>query len=168
MRGRCTITVGTVRGSARSGRGIYSGVCSNYLARQRGGDRIYAFVRDTKSSFYLPEDPSVPIIMIGPGTGVAPFRGFLQERSAQKADGLPVGPSMLFFGCRHEAKDFIYADQLRAFADGGATELHVAFSRMQAEKVYVQDLVLRQKARVWSLIGQGAVVYVCGDASRMD
>ena len=137
--GRCSITVGVVRGPARSGRGAFAGVCSNFISRQAEGSVVYAFVKDTKSHFYLPQDPKVPVIMIGPGTGLAPFRGFLQERAAMKAKGMAVGTSLLFFGCRHEKQDFLYADELKEFASQGVTELHVAFSRMQSEKVYVQD-----------------------------
>ena len=85
-----------------------------------------------------------------------------------KARGMDVGPSLLFFGCRHEQQDFIYSDELKAFASTGVTELHLAFSRMQLEKVYVQDAVRKAKDRVWSLIENGAVIYVCGDASRME
>jgi len=165
---QCSITVGAVRGPARSGRGIFAGVCSNYVARQPETGVIYAFVRDTRSSFYLPDDPKVPVIMIGPGTGLAPFRGFLQERAAMKARGVNVGPSLLFFGCRHEQQDFIYADELKAFASTSVTELHLAFSRMQPEKVYVQDAIRKARDRVWSLIEDGAIIYVCGDASRME
>ena len=85
-----------------------------------------------------------------------------------KARGVDVGPSLLFFGCRHEQQDFIYADELEAFASTGVTELHLAFSRMQAEKVYVQDVIRKAADRVWSQIENGAVIYVCGDASRME
>ncbi|MEH2613076.1 cytochrome P450 [Bradyrhizobium sp. AZCC 1693] len=166
--GRCSITVGVVRGPARAGVGSFTGVCSNYVSRQAEGNVVYAFVKDTKSAFYLPEDPRTPLIMIGPGTGLAPFRGFLQQRAAMKERGIAVGASLLFFGCRHEKQDFLYADELREFASQGVTELHIAFSRMQPEKVYVQDHIRRAKDRVWALIDNGAIIYVCGDASRME
>jgi len=110
----------------------------------------------------------VRVIMIGPGTGLAPFRGFLQERAAQKAKGASLGPAMLFFGCRHPDQDFIYADELKAFETDGIVELHTAFSRSEGPKTYVQDLVTAQKDRVWSLIEQGAIVYVCGDGGKME
>lgn len=166
--GCCSITVAAVRAPARSGNGAFAGVCSNYVARQAEDGVIYAFVRDTKSNFYLPEDPKVPVIMIGPGTGFAPFRGFLQERAALKAKGVDIGPSLLFFGCRHAQQDFIYADELREFERAGVTEPHLAFSRMQAEKIYVQDRIRDAADRVWSLLENDAIVYVCGDAGRME
>src|ERR1700688_1678300 len=165
---RCSVTVGVVEGPASSGRGIYKGICSNYLASRRGGETIHATVRETKAGFRLHDDPSVPIIMIGPGTGLAPFRGFLQERAAQKTKGKSLGPAMLFFGCRHPDQDFIYADELKAFASDGITELHTAFSRGEGPKTYVQHLVSAQKDRVWNLIEQGAIVYVCGDGGKME
>ncbi len=164
----CSVTVGVVGAPAKSGRGEYAGVCSNYLAGQGDGSVLYAFVKDTGSAFRLPADPRTPIIMVGPGTGLAPFRGFLQERAAQRTAGREVGPSMMFFGCRHEAKDYLYREELEAFARDGVAELHVAFSRMQAQKVYVQDLLRERRQRVWALLQEGAVVYVCGDASRME
>ncbi|HMC17507.1 MAG TPA: cytochrome P450, partial [Albitalea sp.] len=165
---RCSITVGAVSGPAKSGRGEFAGVCSNYLAGQGPGAVLYAFVKDTKSAFRLPPDPRTPIIMVGPGTGLAPFRGFLQERAELRAAGREVGPSMLFFGCRHPQQDYIYRDELEEFARSGVAELHVAFSRLQDRKVYVQDLLREQRERVWALLQRGAVVYVCGDASRME
>src|SRR5258707_3020160 len=106
--------------------------------------------------------------MIGPGTGLAPFRGFLQERAALKAKGASLGPAMLFFGCRHPDQDYLYADELKAFAADGITELHTAFSRAEGPKTYVQNLVAAQKDRVWSLIESGAIVYVCGDGGKME
>ncbi|HRW06721.1 MAG TPA: cytochrome P450 [Caldilineaceae bacterium] len=165
---RCTITVGVVDAPARSGRGQYRGVCSNYLAQQNAESEVYAFVRDNQSAFRLPADPQTPLIMVGPGTGLAPFRGFLQERALLKQQGQAVGPSLLFFGCRHAEQDFIYADELQAYADQGVTTLVTAFSRQDpAQKVYVQQRILEQKEAVWVLLEQGATIYVCGDASRM-
>ncbi|WFU15131.1 cytochrome P450 [Bradyrhizobium sp. CB3481] len=165
---RCSVTVGVVEAPASSGRGVYKGVCSNYLAGRRVGDSVHATVRETKAGFRLPDDPAVPVIMIGPGTGLAPFRGFLQERAHRKAQGAKLGPAMLFFGCRHPEQDFLYADELKAFAADGITELHTAFSRAEGPKTYVQHQVAAQKDRVWSLIEQGAIIYVCGDGGKME
>jgi cytochrome P450/NADPH-cytochrome P450 reductase len=165
---RCSVTVGVVEGPAASGRGRYKGICSNYMAGRRPGDTVYASVRETKAGFRLPGNPATPIIMIGPGTGLAPFRGFLQERAAMMAQGASLGPSMLFFGCRHPEQDYLYADELKDVADLGITELHVAFSRAGADKTYVQHLIAQQKDRVWDLIEKGAIVYVCGDGGRME
>ena len=165
---RCSVTVAVVEGPAASGRGIYKGICSNYLAGRRVGETIQATVRETKAGFRLPDDPAVPIIMIGPGTGLAPFRGFLQQRAASKAGGATLGPAMLFFGCRHPEQDYLYADELKAHAAGGITELYTAFSRGEGPKTYVQDLVAAEQDRVWKLIEDGAIIYVCGDGGKME
>jgi cytochrome P450/NADPH-cytochrome P450 reductase len=165
---RCSVTVAVVEGPASSGRGVYRGICSNYLAGRRESETVFATVRETKAGFRLPDDAAVPIIMIGPGTGLAPFRGFLQQRAALKAGGATLGPAMLFFGCRHPDQDFLYADELKAFEASGITELHTAFSRAEGPKTYVQHLVAAQKDRVWSLIEQGAIIYVCGDGGKME
>jgi cytochrome P450/NADPH-cytochrome P450 reductase len=165
---RCSITTAVVAAPAASGRGIYKGICSNYLAGRRAGETIYATLRETKAGFRLPADPTVPIVMIGPGTGLAPFRGFLQERAALKAKGAALGPAMLFFGCRHPERDYLYADELKGFAADGITELHTAFSRGEGPKTYVQNLIAAEKDRVWALIEQGAIIYVCGDGGRME
>src|SRR6478609_5995151 len=165
---RCSITVGVVGGPAASGRGVYKGICSNYLSDRRVGDTVYATVRETKAGFRLPDDSAVPIIMIGPGTGLAPFRGFLQERKARKDKGAALGPAMLFFGCRHPDQDYLYADELKSFAADGIAELHTAFSRAEGPKTYVQNLVTAQKERVWNLIENGAIIYVCGDGGKME
>ena len=165
---RCSITVAVVEGPARSGAGIYHGVCSSHLTRQAAGATVQAFVKETKVGFRLPIDPAAPIIMIGPGTGLAPFRGFLRERAALKAQGRTLGPAMLFFGCRHPEQDYIYADELREHAEAGIVDLHAAFSRHDGKKTYVQDLLKDQADRVRALIEQGAIVYVCGDGGRME
>jgi cytochrome P450/NADPH-cytochrome P450 reductase len=165
---RCAITTAVVEGPARSGAGVYYGVCSNYLARQAAGATVQAFVKETKAGFRLPVDPAAPVVMIGPGTGLAPFRGFLRERAALAGQGRTLGPAMLFFGCRHPEQDFLYADELKEHAAAGIVDLHVAFSRHDDKKTYVQDLLKEQADRVWSLIEQGAIIYVCGDGSHME
>jgi cytochrome P450/NADPH-cytochrome P450 reductase len=164
---RCSITVGVVRGPAKSGHGTFEGVCSTYLSERELGDVVYAFTKDTKSRFRLPENPQTPMIMIGPGTGLAPFRGFLQERAVLKAQGKEVGKSLLYFGCRDPEQDFIYQDELQAFAEQGITDLSVAFSRLDGKKAYVQDKIKEDQDKVWQLLQEGAIVYICGDASKM-
>ncbi len=164
----CSVTVAVAEGPARSGHGTFQGVCSSYLRDRAPGEIVYAFVRDTKSAFRLPEDCSVPVILVGPGTGLAPFRGFLQERAALQAQGKPVGPSMLFFGCRDPQQDFLYEEELREFDRQGVTQLAAAFSRVPGQsKHYVQDEIYARRDAVWQMLETGAVVYVCGDATRM-
>jgi cytochrome P450/NADPH-cytochrome P450 reductase len=165
---KASVTVAVVEAPAHSGRGQFKGACSNYLAGSRAGDTVHAVVRETKAGFRLPDDPKRPIIMIGPGTGLAPFRGFLQERAALEAQGVKLGPALLFFGCRHPAQDYLYEAELKTFAEQGICELHVAFSRGEGPKVYVQHLIGQAAERVWHLIEQGAVIYVCGDGSKME
>jgi cytochrome P450/NADPH-cytochrome P450 reductase len=165
---RCSVTVGVLAGPALSGAGDFKGVCSNYLAARVVGDLVYASIRPTKAAFRLPGDPLTPIIMIGPGTGLAPFRGFLQERSAQKAEGQALGRAILFFGCRRPDEDFIYADELKAYSAEGLVDLYLAFSRANETKTYVQDLIRAEAEAVFALIDQGAVIYVCGDGSQME
>jgi cytochrome P450/NADPH-cytochrome P450 reductase len=165
---RMSITVGVVREPAYSGNGIYEGIASTHLARREAGTRLFAFIKSSKSGFTLPEDPSRPIIMVGPGTGLAPFRGFLAERAELGAQGKTLGPAMLFFGCRHPEQDFIYRHELQAYAEAGIVDLNVAFSRLGETKTYVQDLIEKKSDAVWSLLESGATVYVCGDGSQME
>ena len=162
------ITVAVVESPARSGNGIYQGVCTNYLARKTEGSQIYAFVKDTKAMFGLPDDATVPIIMIGPGTGIAPFRGFLQERAQLKKQAKEIGDAILFFGCRNPNQDFIYEDELRQFEQQGIVRLSTSFSRVEGQaKCYVQNEIYTRRDEVWQLLEAGAFIYVCGDASRM-
>jgi len=165
---RCAITVGVVEGPARSGHGCYRGVCSNHLSNARMGDVIQAVVKEPSAAFRLPADLSRPIIMIGPGTGLAPFRAFIEERRVLKASGAALGPAMLFYGCRHPEQDFLYKEELTKAESDGVVDLHVAFSRAGDERIYVQDLIRRERARVWRLMEDGAVIFVCGDGARME
>jgi sulfite reductase (NADPH) flavoprotein alpha-component len=114
--------------------------------------------------FRLPDDPGVPLIMIGPGTGIAPFRSFLWQRRAQHF----TGRTWLFFGDRHARTDFLYREELDAFVeDGTLTRLDTAFSRDQQTKIYVQDRMREASLELWQWIQDGASIYVCGDATRM-
>jgi sulfite reductase (NADPH) flavoprotein alpha-component len=139
------------------------GVCSTFLADRVGDTTVPLFVQRS-AHFRPPADGGAPLIMVGPGTGVAPFRGFLHERRA-RGDG---GRNWLFFGEQHVATDFYYRDELEAMhKDGLLNELSLAFSRDQADKVYVQDRMREQGAELWAWLQEGAHVRVCGDASRM-
>ena len=138
------------------------GVCSSYLA-ERIGSTIPCYLHPNKN-FKLPDDPSTQIIMVGPGTGIAPFRAFIEERQATGA----TGKNWLFFGDRSQKTDYLYSDEWESYQKIGILhELDLAWSRDQAEKVYVQHKMLEKKAELWNWLQDGAVFYVCGDASRM-
>ncbi|KRZ77412.1 NADPH--cytochrome P450 reductase [Trichinella papuae] len=147
------------------------GVATNYLASKiavenKPHPQVPIYIR--RSQFRLPHSPSTPVVMIGPGTGIAPFRGFIQERAMLKQTGREVGPMILYFGCRKRKEDYLYGQELEAWLkDGTLSELHVAFSRDQPRKVYVQHLMLERKQSIWSLLQNGAFFYVCGDARNM-
>ncbi|ARV45112.1 bifunctional P-450/NADPH--P450 reductase [Bacillus inaquosorum] len=164
---QASITVGVVRGPAWSGLGEYRGVASNYLAERKTGDDVVMFVRTPESRFQLPEDPETPIIMVGPGTGVAPFRGFLQARAALKREGKKLGEAHLYFGCRND-RDFIYRDELEQFEKDGIVTVHTAFSRKEGmPKTYVQHLMSDHAETLISILDRGGRLYVCGDGSKM-
>jgi cytochrome P450/NADPH-cytochrome P450 reductase len=163
-----SITVAVVEGPARSGHGEHRGVASGYLAGLAEGAEAECFVRPPSIPFFPPADPATPMIMVGAGTGVAPYRGFLQARAAMKARGDRVGPTLLFQGCRNAAQDQIYADEFAAMERDGVVALEMAYSRPDTgEKCYVQHRLAADRDRVWELIEQGGVVYVCGDAATM-
>ncbi|KAJ4412986.1 hypothetical protein N0V82_008625 [Gnomoniopsis sp. IMI 355080] len=132
-------------------------------------DGVHVPVHVRHSNFKLPSDPSKPIIMIGPGTGVAPFRGFIQERAKEAEDGKDVGKTILFFGCRKRTEDFMYESEWeqRKKTMGDKFEMHTAFSREGPEKVYVQHLLKQQGKMINDLLEQKAYFYVCGDAANM-
>ena len=140
------------------------GVCSTYAAERVGvGETMPVFLHHDKH-FKLPEDGNTPIIMVGPGTGIAPFRAFVEERAATGADGR----SWLFFGDRNRETDFLYGEEFERYhADGKLTRIDLAFSRDQEEKVYVQHRMLENGAELYAWLNDGAMFYVCGDASRM-
>lgn len=127
---------------------------------------VPVFVR--RSQFRLPSKPQIPIIMIGPGTGLAPFRGFIQERHLSKQEGKPVGETILYFGCRKKTEDFLYEDELNMYLDAGTlTKIYLAFSRDQKDKIYVTHLLQQNRQEIWNIIEHNGHIYVCGDARSM-
>jgi sulfite reductase (NADPH) flavoprotein alpha-component len=160
--GEVQLTVSVVRFPGVDGR-IRGGVCSSFLA-DRAHDRLVPVFLQRSAHFRIPADPDAPAVMIGPGTGVAPFRGFLHERRALGHRG----KNWLFFGEQHSADNFYYQAELEEmFSDGFLTRLDLAFSRDQRQRIYVQDRMVEHGAHLWRYIEGGAHVYVCGDASRM-
>jgi sulfite reductase (NADPH) flavoprotein alpha-component len=130
---------------------------------ERVGQTVPCYLHPNKN-FKLPEDSSTPIIMVGPGTGIAPFRAFIEERKSSGA----TGKNWLFFGDRSQKTDYLYGDEWESYQkDGILNELDLAWSRDQAEKVYVQHKMLEKGTQLWKWLNDGAVFYVCGDASRM-
>ncbi len=158
--GEVHLTVGAVRyqtfGRDRGG------VCSTFLADRVGDSKPGVFIHSNKA-FRLPENGDLPIIMVGPGTGIAPFRAFLEERVVSEAKG----SNWLFFGNPHQESDFYYEEYLTDLEKQGKCRLSLAFSRDQAHKIYVQHRMIEEGADLWSQLEAGAHFYVCGDASRM-
>lgn len=139
------------------------GVCSTFLADRAGDGKIPVFIHSAKH-FRPPVEAELPLVMVGPGTGIAPFRAFLQEREAAGAGG----KTWLFFGDRNRATDFLYEDEVNGWKERGVLHrLDTAFSRDQAEKIYVQHRMLENAADLWRWLEEGGYFYVCGDASRM-
>ncbi|MEV4937118.1 bifunctional nitrate reductase/sulfite reductase flavoprotein subunit alpha [Streptomyces zaomyceticus] len=159
---RVSLTVSVVRYESLRGR-PRKGVCSPFLADAESGTSVPVFVQRAPH-FRPPADPTTPMVMVGPGTGVAPFVGFLDERRALGHRA----PNWLFFGEQHRATDFYYEEELSALlADGTLDRLDTAFSRDQRAKVYVQDRMREHGPQLWSWLQSGAHFYVCGDAARM-
>ncbi|VWC98578.1 cytochrome P450 [Burkholderia lata] len=163
-----TLTVAVVDAPALSGNGRHEGVASSYLARLDTGDNVSVAVRPSNARFRPPAEPHVPMIMICAGSGIAPFRGFLQERALQKQLGENVGPALLFFGIDDPDVDFLYRDELDEWASGGVVEVLPAYSNRPEEGArFVQDRVWLEREKVAALFAQGATVYVCGDGKNM-
>ncbi|MGY1643485.1 bifunctional cytochrome P450/NADPH--P450 reductase [Geodermatophilus sp. SYSU D00703] len=164
----CSITAGVLQAPARSGAGTFTGVASGHLAQLPENGTVFVFVREPTIPFRPPENPHVPMVMVGAGTGLAPFRGFLQERAAQHDQGVPVARSLLFFGCREPGSDLLYADELLDFQERGLVRVENAFSRQDGRPCrYVQDAILDCADEVWGLLQQDAVVLVCGNAATI-
>ena len=159
--GQVSLCVGAVRYTSNERK--RGGVCSTFMAdRIKAGDKVKVFVH-TNKNFRLPEDGNTPIIMVGPGTGIAPFRAFWQQRVADNA----TGPMWLFFGNPYKATDGCYEDEIAPLVESGKLKLSVAWSRDQEYKIYVQNLMEQAGDEIWEWLEKGAAVYMCGDANRM-
>ena len=137
------------------------GTCSHYLCHRAPINQpmVSLYHEKSKNFFLTPESADKPIIMIGPGTGIAPFRGFMQERSCPK--------NWIFFGERRQAYDFYYQEEWQTYIDQGKLRLTTAFSRDGDKKVYVQHKMLKYQKEIWQWLEQGAYIFVCGDAKVM-
>lgn len=168
------ITAVLVKYETPTGR-VNKGVATTFLSMKHPQEgttqkadlpRVPIFIR--KSQFRLPTKPETPIIMIGPGTGLAPFRGFIQERHLTNEESKNVGDTILYFGCRKRSEDFIYENELEEYVSKGSLKLRLAFSRDQEKKVYVTHLLEQDADSVWKIIGENkGHLYICGDAKNM-
>ncbi|MFC9075739.1 cytochrome P450 [Streptomyces sp. NPDC057062] len=162
------LTVGLLEGPALSGDGRYRGTCSSYIAGLEPGDVIYGYVRVPSPTFAPPADPATPLILIGPGTGIAPLRGFLEERAHQHANATQVGLSQVFVGCRHPEHDYFYRQEMQDWEQTGIAQVHTAYSAVTGHPArFVQDAIAGAADTVWQTIQDGAYIYVCGDGRRM-
>ncbi|KAM5540807.1 hypothetical protein V8D89_005451 [Ganoderma adspersum] len=164
---RVSLTLGVVDAPALSGRAEpFLGVASTYLAGLQAGDKVQLSVRASNVHFHPPTDLTIPLVMVAAGSGLAPMRGFLQERAMQKRAGREVATNLLFFGCRNPNEDFIYNDSdLKEWAELGIVDVRPAFSRATGDSKgcrYVQDRIWHDREEVSALLKQGAKIYVCG------
>ncbi|EJD54180.1 cytochrome P450 [Auricularia subglabra TFB-10046 SS5] len=164
---RLTLTLGVLRTAALSdSRELFQGVASTFLAALQPGDRVQVAVRASSAAFHLPPSPETPIVMFASGSGIAPMRGFIQERAAHKAAGRKVGRALMFFGCRSPNIDFLYADnELKEWVEQGVVDVRPAFSRAQELSEgcrYVQERVWHDRADVVAAFESNAKVYTCG------
>lgn len=164
------VTAVLVKYETTTGR-VNHGVATTFLSQKHPLDgqplpRVPIFI--CKSQFRLPAKTETPVIMVGPGTGLAPFRGFIQERDFNRKDGKEVGQTILYFGCRKRTEDYIYEEELEDYVERGVMKLRTAFSRDQAHKVYVTHLLEEDMDLLWSVIGENkGHFYICGDAKNM-
>lgn len=163
------LMVSVLEAPARSGRGVFTGTASGYLAALRPGDTVLARVQPCREAFRIAADERTPVVMVAAGTGLAPFRGTIADRAALAAAGTEPAPALLYFGCDAPEADFLHSAELRAAEDAGVVSVRPAFSeRPEAGGgPYVQHRLAAEGDEVWSLLEAGARVYVCGDGARM-
>ena len=162
------LIVGTMKAPAWSGIGEHQGFASSHMRDLAPGDAVFGYVRAPNPPFAPPVDASVPMILVGPGTGFAPFRGFLQERAVQKAKGIPVGQIHLIFGSKHPDHDWLCRDEMESWVASGLVTLHLAHSAVEGyPHAYVQHALAASGDVLWPLLYANAEVFVCGDGRYM-
>jgi cytochrome P450/NADPH-cytochrome P450 reductase len=162
------LVVGTIRAPAWSGIGEHQGFASSHMRDLAPGETVFGFVRAPNPPFAPPADATTPMILIGPGTGFAPLRGFLQERQWQRANGVATGPIHLFFGCKHPAHDWLCREEMEGWASSGLIALHLAHSALDGHPhAYVQHALSAAGDTLWPLIESDAQIFVCGDGKNM-
>ena len=162
------LIVGTMAAPAWSGLGLHRGFASSYMQMVAPGDHVFGYVRRPNPPFAPPADPAVPMILIGPGTGFAPLRGFIAERAAIAAGGEHIARSLLFFGCRHPEHDWYCRAEMEAWSEKGLIEPFIAFSALAGHPWrFVQNALWDEQERVWAAIEAGAHIFVCGDGKFM-
>jgi cytochrome P450 / NADPH-cytochrome P450 reductase len=162
---RCALAVAVLDAPSWSGSGRYRGTCSSHLAQLAPGSTVLGSIVSPNTPFHLPEDPLTPVLFIGAGTGIAPFRGFIEERATLAAAGTRLGPAELFFGCDHPDVDFLYRDELGMWEQLGAVNVRPAFFKQ--DDMFVQHRLWTDRARVTELLDAGAKIFLCGDGKRM-
>jgi sulfite reductase (NADPH) flavoprotein alpha-component len=143
------------------------GLCSNYICARVGEQGDVPIYVHVNNKFRLPEDPTKDVIMVGPGTGIAPFRAFIEERSAMLKKGIETGQYWLFFGDQTSKYDYLYGEELEEYAKNEDVKISLAFSRDQDHKIYVQNRIAEHADEIFNMLENGAYFYVCGDARRM-
>ncbi len=165
---QCSLTVAVVDAPAWSGQGQFRGTCSSYLSRMKVGDQVPVAIKTPNVPFHPPASNATPVVMICAGTGLAPFRGFVQERALRDAAGEKAGPALLFFGCDHPDVDFLYREELEAWERDGIVALLPAFYRKpEGDITFVQHRLWQEREKVRALFRQGAIVFLCGDGLNM-
>ena len=166
--GEIHLLVGTIDAPAWSGQGRHQGFASSHMRDLAVGDAVLGAIRRPSPPFAPPADLGRKMILIGPGTGFAPFRGFLADRAARRAAGQEVARAMLFFGCRHPDHDWLHRDEMEGWAAGGLIDLHLAFSTVPGHPHrFVQDALWAARDAVWAALEGDAEVFVCGDGRWM-